>query len=282
MGPSTRNDRGMSFPINGEVSGAIAQFYFSGSGPSHATLTRAFRTAGYSDSDPFDPGTMTPNKQERVLAVFRAAERRPSGAQKLVAALLDDLRRHGIFTASNNAADVENLRAAITHAGWGLSEDGRLEHLGDIDLQTGGREALDEQLDRLRRNLGDPAALLGGAKELLEAIAKFVLEEGGRLPDPRTPFPGLIELSFEQLGLLPAVVSDNMPGAKQIHLIYKSAKTTTIAVNQLRNLQGTGHGRTLPTGVTVEAARYVIREVTHVAELMLSTHDRQMGRRTAG
>ena len=35
----------------------------------------------------------------------------------------------------------------------------------------------------------------------------------------------------------------------------------------------------LPTGVSPETGRYVIREAAHVAELMLGTHDRQIGRR---
>lgn len=58
---------------------------------------------------------------------------------------------------------------------------------------------------------------------------------------------------------------------------YQAARMMTTPINELLNLQSTGHGRTLPTGVTAEAARYVIREATHVAELMLATHDRQMG-----
>ena len=62
--------------------------------------------------------------------------------------------------------------------------------------------------------------------------------------------------------------------------IYQSAKTTALTINELRNLQGTGHGRTLPTGISTETGQYVIREATHVAELLLSTHDRQMGRAT--
>ncbi|WEG10724.1 hypothetical protein PU630_15540 [Microbacterium horticulturae] len=60
--------------------------------------------------------------------------------------------------------------------------------------------------------------------------------------------------------------------------MYQSAKTVALSVDGLRNLQGTGDGRTLPTGVTAEAARFVIREAVHVADLMLSTRDRQMGR----
>lgn len=268
----------MGTPLNGEIAAAIGQFFFRGDGPSHSVLTQAFIASGLSENDPYNPVTQTPNKQQRVLAVCRAGSSRTASARKLAEALLDALRLHGSFSDLDNRQRVDDLRSAFAHAGWGLSEDGRLGQLGKIDLETGGRPALDEQLDRLRRNIDDPAALLGGAKELLEAIAKFVLEEGGLKPDPRIPFPGLIDLSFERLALLPAVVSDSAEGTKQIREIYRSAKKTVIAVNELRNLQGTGHGRTLPTGVTTEAARYVIREATHVAELMLTTHDRQMGR----
>lgn len=268
----------MSAPLNGEIAAAIGQFFFRGDGPSHSVLTQAFVASGLSEHDPYNPATQTPNKQQRVLTVCRAGARRATSARKLAEELLDALRLYGSFSSSEDRQRVNDLRSALAHAGWGLSEDGRLEHLGKIDLETGGRPALNEQLERLRRNIDDPAALLGGAKELIEAIAKFVLEEGGLTPDHRIPFQGLVDLSFERLALLPAVVSDSAEGTKQIREIYRSAKKTVIAVNELRNLQGTGHGRTLPTGVTTEAARYVIREATHVAELMLTTHDRQMGR----
>lgn len=50
------------------------------------------------------------------------------------------------------------------------------------------------------------------------------------------------------------------------------------AINELRNDHGTGHGRTLPTGVSVDAARFMIRQATMVAEMLLAAHDRQMGR----
>ncbi len=268
----------MSGPLNDEVTAALGQFFFKGDGPSHTLLTGVFIGSGLSSHDPYNPVTRLPNKQQRVLAVCHAASRKSSNARDLAERLLNALRLAGSFNSSEDKQRVDNLRSALTHAGWGLTEDGRLEQMGRIDLETGGRAALDEQLERLRRNVDDPAAVLGGAKELIEAIAKFVLEEGGLPPDPRIPFQGLIELSFERLGLLPAVMNDSVEGAKQIREIYRSARKTVIAVNELRNLQGTGHGRTLPTGVTVEAARYVIREATHVAELMLSTHDRQMGR----
>ena len=43
-----------------------------------------------------------------------------------------------------------------------LDDEGRLHHEQPLDLETGERQALDEQLARLRRNVEDPGALLGG------------------------------------------------------------------------------------------------------------------------
>lgn len=268
-------------PVSSEVGAALGKFFFGGAGPSHSALTGVFGAAGYRDADPYDPASSTPNKQQRVLTVFRAAERRPRNARRLVDELLAALRVEGCFSPGDPRIDLAStaaLRPALNHLGWDLTDDGRLQQQGDIDLATGGRAALDEQLARLRRNTDDPAMLLGGAKELLESIAKFVLEENGMLPDRKLEFPEALSLAFERLGLLPATVDMSMPGARQVRAIYQSARTIANSVNELRNLQGTGHGRTLPTGVTREAARFVIRESSHVAEMMLATHDRQMGR----
>jgi len=60
-----------------------------------------------------------------------------------------------------------------------MSDGGVLSPLGQIDLETGGREALDEQIDRLRRATDDAGQALGSSTDLLEAVAKFVLEELG-------------------------------------------------------------------------------------------------------
>jgi hypothetical protein len=269
----------MGAPVSNEVAAALGRFFFAGAGPSHSVLTRVFTAAGYRDVDPFDPVTKTPNKEQRVVTVVSASVRHPAGARKLMDELLNALRIARCFEqgASDEAA-VKTLTQALAHIGWALTADGRLQVQGDIDLETGGREALDEQIERLRRNTDDPGLLLGSAKDLLESISKFVLEEAGRLPPGKLDFHQVLHLAFEQLGMLPAVIATGVPGAKQLRAIYQSAKTTAEQVAELRNLQGTGHGRTLPTGVSPSAGRFVIREATHVAELLLSTHDHQMGR----
>lgn len=267
-----------SNPVNGETAAAISQFFFGGNGPSHSSLTRAFKAAGLSDADPYDSVAGTPNKQQRVIEVCSAAERRRDNAKKLMDGLLLALRMDKAFEDPYRRNEVATLRTALLHAGWALSDDGRLEQLGAVNLETGGREALNEQLARLQKNMDDPAVVLGISKELLEAAARFVLEENNRPADPRLPFPGLIDQSFEVLGFVKPVAQNDAPGAGHIADIYRGIRRIVTAVNSLRNEAGTGHGRTLPTGVSDAMARFVVREAALVTELMLATHDKMMGK----
>jgi len=48
--------------------------------------------------------------------------------------------------------------------------------------------------------------------------------------------------------------------------------------NDLRNFEGTGHGRTLPTAVTAELALLVVREACSIAQMVLASLDRHLGR----
>lgn len=265
--------------MNSETGGALAQFFFGGRGPSHAKISGAIRLAGLGSFDDYkyEPGKQGPNKQQRVIEICRVAEKQPDNAKKLVDALLNALRLDGAFRDDDNTDEITNLRSAFAHLGWSLTEEGRLDRVGSIDLETGGRAALDEQVARLRRNIGDPAAALGFAKELLEAVSKFVLEEAQRPPNPKLPFTGLVQQTFEVLGFERPVPS-SVSGASHVRYLYSNARKVAICVNEIRNDAGTGHGRTLPTGISEEVARFVASQAVLISELMLSTHDRQMGR----
>lgn len=138
---------------------------------------------------------------------------------------------------------------------------------------------MDERIDRLRRSTEDPGQLLGSAKDLLEAVAKFVLEEVNMPLPGSADFNQLWYLARERLGILPQQVDANLPGADAIRAILQSSWKIAEQANALRGLQGTGHGRTLPTGVSADLALLVVREACSVAEYMLTTLDRQRGRR---
>lgn len=269
----------MENPVNGEVVAALCAFVKGGAGPSHSSLTSAFLAAGLTDLTPYVPGSLqNANKVDRITEAGRAVWRQTSGGRRLVEELLSLYRVNGIFADPHFDMEKSALRSALRQQGWALSEEGRLEALGEIHLEVGDRQALNDQLNRLRRNTEDAALLLGTAKELLESVGKFVLEEGNRLPDRRMDFPEVMVESMKQLGVMPVQVDSSTEGGKQIRKVYQAVRTIIEAINELRNDYGTGHGRTLPTGVSVEAARFMIRQATLVAELLLTTHDRQMGR----
>lgn len=261
-------------PISEDIAATLSRLFFAGAGSSHSRLTAAFTECGYADDDPYDPTSQTPNKEVRVRTVLRAAVRRPARSRALIEALLRDLRSAGRFDDSTTDPDFGRLQESLSARGWKLTDSGHLEQLGPIDLDTGGRPALDEQLSRLQRSTEDPALLLGTAKDLLEAIAKFVLEELDYPVPKSADFPHLWYLARERLAILPQQVPPDIPGASSLRAILQSSWSIAEQVNTIRNLQGVGHGRTLPTGVTPELALLVVREACSVAEFTLHTLDR--------
>lgn len=267
----------MSAPVNAEIGAALGRFFHGGSGPSHTSLSSAFAQAGYGEDDPYD-GSF-PNKERRVQVVVAAAARRLVRARELVEAILTQLRVAGMFDSEFTSYQPDAVRAlqrGLHRIGWQLDAGGYLSPLGVADMTTGGRDALDEQLDRMRRASDDPALLIGTAKDLLEAVAKFVLEELGALYNPKADFAELWYLARSRLGIHPKQADGSLPGASVIQTVMQSAWNIADSVNQLRNLQGTGHGRTLPTGVTAEMALLVVREACSIAEYVLMTLDRTL------
>lgn len=266
-------------PISDDIGAAFAAFFRGGEGPRHSTISSALTAAGLNDDYVYQEQSGGPNKEQRVLRAFRHAEREGNG-RRLVEGLLSSLRHESLVghPESSRSEDERRLRLALGRSGWLLSDDGQLRAFAGADLETGGRVALDENLERLRSSTSDPALLLGTAKDLLEAVAKFVLEETGVGVPTNASFDGIWHIARERLGVLPDRVDKSLPGFEAIRAIHQSSWTIAKNVNDLRNLQGTGHGRTLPTGVGEDLALLVVREACSVAEYMLRRLDHERGR----
>lgn len=269
----------MSAPLTDDVAAAVGAFFHGGHGPSHSAVSRVLVGAGLNDDFQYDPQGAGPNKEQRVLGAFSRASRL-GGGRKLLDGMLSALRHARLIgrPGSERSEHELTLRAALRRCGWDLSDDGQLLTISGADLATGGRAALDETLQRLRGSGADPALAIGTAKDLLEAVAKFVLEELGMPAGKDMSFSAIWYVARERLGILPEKVDQSLPGYKQIRAIHQSSWTIAENVNQLRNLQGTGHGRTLPTGVSSELALLVVREACSVAEYMLQLLEKEHGR----
>lgn len=268
-------------PTGTEVAGAFAAFFHGGQGPTHSEISRILVSSGMDDRYVYDPDGQGLNKETRILNAFSQARRQPATARRLVEDLLASLRLKELvgLPADQRSEDENKLRAALLREHFTLTDDGQLRTADDIDLSTGGRKALDEQIARLRLAHDDPALMIGTTKDLLEAVGKFVLEESAMPARKGADFGEIITLARERLEIKPSQADSSVAGFETIRRIHQSAWQIAESVNDLRNLQGTGHGRTLPTGISAELARLVIREACQVAEYMLTLLDRRYGER---
>ena len=213
-------------PLTDDVVSAVAAFFLGGAGPRHALITDVLTRSGYGDDWVYGAPDAA-NKETRVRRALHAARRQPIRSRELVEGLLSLLRTEGLIGApeSERTGDELRLRQALGRAGWYLDDDGMLRPFGGVDLETGGRAALDEQVRRLRASAEDPALLIGTAKDLLEAVAKFVLEETGMTVPRSIAFDQLWHIARERLGLLPDRVDPSLPGREAVRAIHQSSWT---------------------------------------------------------
>lgn len=275
-------------PVSDEIAAALGAFVAGGLGPRHSTLTRVFTRSGYGGAAPYDGHNERPqlNKEDRVRDTICAAARDPHRARELIESLLAEYRAAGMFTSDSDTAvelsrrsNVRAAQAAFLRVDWELTDAGELRPAGvGTVAAVAGRPAIEDQLARLRRARDDPALLIGTAKEMLESTAKYVLEEFSVPYTPSTDFDQLWFHARDRLGLLPKEVDVAQPGGEQVREILQSSWSIARMTNELRKLEGTGHGRTLPTGMTPETALLVVREACSIAQAVLSTLDRRLGR----
>lgn len=276
------------YPVSDEVAAALGAFVAGGIGPKHSTLSRLFVRTGYQAAAPYNPNSPAPqmNKEDRVRVTVSAAVREPARSQELIEGLLAEYRVYRFFEADTDPVtdaarrrNVQTARQAFARIDWELTGTGELRPAGVGAVSAlEGRPAIEEQLNRLRRAADDPPLLLGTAKEMLESTAKYVLEEFAVPYTARTSFDELWFHARERLRLLPQAIEPQQSGSTQVREILQASWAIARMTNEVRNMEGTGHGRTLPTAMSADLAMLVVREACSVAQMVLSTLDRQLGR----
>ena len=100
------------------------------------------------------------------------------------------------------------------------------------------------QID-LMLNLKDenPTEAIGKAKELIESCCKTILELEGYTIDKDWEVPRLVDETFKHFHLMPKNITDDVKGAKSIKAILGNLKAIAQGVAELRNLYGSGHGK---------------------------------------
>jgi hypothetical protein len=113
------------------------------------------------------------------------------------------------------------------------------------------------QVDRIRRDyVNDPEGAIGQAKELIETACKTILGitgDAGETPD----LPSLIKQTQLHLGIDPSQVDEGVEARASRRLLGGVASVLNGA-GELRNLRGTGHGRSGSSLVDPSLARLAV------------------------
>lgn len=172
-----------------------------------------------------------------------------------------------------------SFKHALNDDGWTISDAGIISSLAGQNELAGlptdtlrDASAIHEQVDRLRRSMDDPAAVIGSAKELIESTAKVILNELGVPFDPNEKFNALVKQVQTQLGLDPAR-TQGVDGEQSTKRILGGASNIALGLNELRNAgHGTGHGQaTARTGLHPRHAHLAVNAAALWCELVLET-----------
>lgn len=244
--------------------------------PSHSDIEFQINRAGLSAGDPKAQGQLV-GKAKRVRGTLSwALENDPQAGGILVTNLIALIKGCGGFrnTSPNFVGSdaIKDAADAFKAEGYDLSSDGELrplllENLSGADLTV----ALEAYVRRAKRGATDAALVTGTGKDLLEATsAHILLERWGSYPTGDN-FPTLLGQAFVALGL--ATPQDPpQPGESPQRRLERGLYEVGCAINQLRNKEGTGHGRPWLPSVTETQAKIAIEIMGIIAELLLTRH----------
>ena len=269
-----------SAPLNDAILVAVAQLVDDAQSerrdPSHSDLEFQIKRAGLVTGDPNSQGQVV-GKAKRLKATLSwALEHNPEAGGEFVYSLVAQVRGYGGFRESSpnyvGKHTVENAIAAFDSEGYELSLEGELRPKVLDNLSGPGlTDALKSYIRRARRGADDAALIAGTGKDLLEAVAGHILQQQYGGYSSTSNFPTLLGQVFIALGL--ATPQDTpQPGEPPNKRIERAMYELACGINQLRNKQGTGHGRPwLPT-VTDAEARMAIGSMGVIAERLLLLH----------
>lgn len=219
------------------LAAALAAFWSGGSGPSHSQLNNVLGWHGIAEEDA--------SKAERVRDAILSVEE--SQLTSLAVELCGLLRPRIEAGYDEDARKVARLREALAPYGLAVAKDGKVDSspaLGVEPSELLTTPALRDHIRRIKTALQDNDAeqLLGSAKELLESASKLVLTELEQpIPDK---FPALLSEALRSLGMHPKDAPDPTEGiGRDVRRILGGLQQIGLAVNDLRNDYGTGHGR---------------------------------------
>ncbi len=157
-----------------------------------------------------------------------------------------------------------------------LQESGgpELDRLVDI-ARVADMTQLLAQIERIRQAVSnDPSLAIGSAKELVETVCKTLLNEMSVELPAKPDVPALVRTTARALRLLPEDVPEASRGRDISRRILQNLASIGSGLAELRNLYGTGHGKSGRTpGLSPRHARLAVGAMATLAIFLFETYE---------
>lgn len=136
---------------------------------------------------------------------------------------------------------------------------------------------LQQQIRRMEDAVdSDPDLAIGTAKELIETCCKTILEERDASLAGKPSMPELTKATFSQLKLTREDIPVAAKGSDVIKRILSNLGSISNEINTLRNLYGTGHGKTVrASGLSPRHARLAVGASAALVQFLFESHTEQ-------
>ena len=172
----------------------------------------------------------------------------------------------------------DRLLKVLERAGISPDEKGRLRLPARSPAASLSTAVLPEESDirlhlqRLERLDQAPEEMIGAAKELVEATAKYVLITLNITTNSNADIGELSKQALAQLHLRPESLAPTSKGADSMKRILAGLSQIAGGMAELRNAYGTGHGRgTRVRGLQQRHAEFAARSAIAYAAFVLDT-----------
>lgn len=131
--------------------------------------------------------------------------------------------------------------------------------------------SIKEHIRRIEQSIdSDPAQVIGSAKELVETVSKVVLQ---RFQRPSEGYDSVQRLAKEALKCLPLlkVQASETRAEASLRQVTSGLAQIVGGVAELRNAEGTGHGRIAAGNLEPRHARLVVTAASALCTFMLES-----------
>ncbi len=145
-------------------------------------------------------------------------------------------------------------------------------NISDVQEAARGFD-IEAHIKRIRDALpDDPEQAIGSTKELIETVLKTILGLHGATIG-NDDMPKLLKRVQAALGLDPRDIDNTMPGSDSFRHLLGNLAQVVYSVSELRNLYGTGHGKSNAPGLDPASARLVVGAGTTLAAYLMDRYN---------